>query len=156
MAVAQGVSAAVPAVSYPGLPATAAGPEMVVWVETQVSQGACAYPITLSTNMGAGYQAAQAAGRKNLWGEPLFFLELESEHSSASTCEGFALAGGQVADFVAFARAEGRFARQFDAEGRPSPTLVAAQADRLANLAAAPGAGRNPLIHAIRERRTRS
>jgi pyruvate flavodoxin/ferredoxin oxidoreductase-like protein len=95
MAVAQGVSAAVPAVSYPGLPATAAGPEMVVWVETQVSQGACAYPITLSTNMGAGYQAAQAAGRKNLWGEPLFFLELESEHSSASTCEGFALAGAR-------------------------------------------------------------
>jgi pyruvate-ferredoxin/flavodoxin oxidoreductase len=73
---------------------------MVVWVETQVSQGACAYPITSSTSMGAGYQAAQAAGKKNLWGEPLFFLELESEHSSASTCEGFALAGGRVTNFT--------------------------------------------------------
>ncbi|MEK7879750.1 MAG: 2-oxoacid:acceptor oxidoreductase family protein, partial [candidate division NC10 bacterium] len=53
-----------------------------------------------STNMGAGYQAAQANGKKNLWGEPLFFLELESEHSSASTCEGFALAGGRVTNFT--------------------------------------------------------
>lgn len=85
---------------YPGLPATADGSEAVVWVETQVSQGACAYPITPSTNMGAGFQAAQAAGHKNLWGEPLFFLELESEHSAASTCEGFALAGGRVTNFT--------------------------------------------------------
>lgn len=87
-------------VRYPGLPATADGSEMVVWVETHISQGACAYPITSSTNMGAGYQAAQAAGKTNLWGERLFFLELESEHSSASTCEGFALAGGRVTNFT--------------------------------------------------------
>ncbi len=73
---------------------------MVVWVETHISQGACAYPITPSTNMGGGYQAVQANGEKNLWGEPLFFLELESEHSSASTCEGFALAGGRVTNFT--------------------------------------------------------
>jgi pyruvate-ferredoxin/flavodoxin oxidoreductase len=85
---------------YPGVAATADGSEAVVWVETHVSQGACAYPITSSTNMGAGYQAAQAAGKKNLWNEPLFFLELESEHSSASTCEGFALAGGRVTNFT--------------------------------------------------------
>ena len=71
-----------------------------MWVETHISQGACAYPITSSTSMGAGYQAAQANGKKNLWGEPLFFLELESEHSSASTCEGFALAGGRVTNFT--------------------------------------------------------
>ncbi len=89
-----------PAPRFPGIPATCDGSEAVVWVETQVSQGACAYPITSSTNMGAGYQAAQAAGQKNLWGEPLFFLELESEHSSASTCEGFALAGGRVTNFT--------------------------------------------------------
>ena len=40
---------------------------------------------------------------------------------------------GEPVDFVAFARTEGRFARQFDAEGRPAPALFAAQADRLAN-----------------------
>ncbi|MFQ5829468.1 MAG: 2-oxoacid:acceptor oxidoreductase family protein [Candidatus Methylomirabilia bacterium] len=87
-------------IPFPGIPATADGSEMVAWVETHISQGACAYPITSSTNMGASFQAAQASGKQNLWGEPLFFLELESEHSSASTCEGFALAGGRVTNFT--------------------------------------------------------
>jgi pyruvate-ferredoxin/flavodoxin oxidoreductase len=85
---------------YPGVPTTADGSEAVVWVETNITQGACAYPITPSTNMGGGYQLAVANGQKNLWGEPLVFLELESEHSSASTCEGFALAGGRVSNFT--------------------------------------------------------
>jgi len=85
---------------FPGIPTTADGSEAVVWVETNVTQGACAYPITPSTNMGGGYQSAVANGQRNLWGEPLAFLELESEHSSASTCEGFALAGGRVANFT--------------------------------------------------------
>jgi len=85
---------------FPGTPTTADGSEAVVWVETHITQGACAYPITPSTNMGGGYQLAVANGQKNLWGEPLAFLELESEHSSASTCEGFALAGGRVANFT--------------------------------------------------------
>ncbi len=85
---------------FPGIAATADGSEAVVWVETNISQGACAYPITPSTNMGGGYQLAVANGQRNLWGEPLAFLELESEHSSASTCEGFALAGGRVANFT--------------------------------------------------------
>src|SRR5215470_17074210 len=87
-------------VPYPGIPATADGSETVVWVETHITQGACAYPITPSTNMGGGYQLAVANGQRNLWGEPLGFLELESEHSSASTCEGFALTGGRVANFT--------------------------------------------------------
>jgi pyruvate-ferredoxin/flavodoxin oxidoreductase len=47
--------------------------------------------------MGGGYQLAVANGQRNLWGEPLVFLELESEHSSASTC---VLAGGRVANFT--------------------------------------------------------
>jgi pyruvate-ferredoxin/flavodoxin oxidoreductase len=86
--------------SFPGIPSTADGSEAVVWVETHITQGACAYPITSSTGMGVGYQAAQAGGKKNLWGEPLFFIEPESEHSSASTCEGFALSGGRVTNFT--------------------------------------------------------
>jgi pyruvate-ferredoxin/flavodoxin oxidoreductase len=85
---------------FTGIPATADGSEAVVWVETHITQGACAYPITPSTNMGGGYQLAVANGQRNLWDEPLAFLELESEHSSASTCEGFALAGGRVANFT--------------------------------------------------------
>jgi pyruvate-ferredoxin/flavodoxin oxidoreductase len=85
---------------FPGIATTADGSEAVVWVETHITQGACAYPITPSTNMGGGYQLAVANRQKNLWGEPLAFLELESEHSSASTCEGFAVAGGRVANFT--------------------------------------------------------
>ena len=85
---------------YPGIPSTADGSESVVWVETHITDGACAYPITPSTNMGQGYQIAVANGKKNLWGTPLSFLELESEHSSASSCEGFALAGGRVSNFT--------------------------------------------------------
>jgi pyruvate-ferredoxin/flavodoxin oxidoreductase len=88
--------------SFPfrGIPATADGSEAVVWVESHITQGACAYPITPSTNMGGGYQLAVANGQRNLWGEALAFLELESEHSAASTCEGFALAGGRVTNFT--------------------------------------------------------
>lgn len=85
---------------FPGTPAMGDGSEAVVWVETHISQAACAYPITPSTNMCVGYQLAVANGQRNLWGETLAFLELESEHSSASTCEGFALAGGRVANFT--------------------------------------------------------
>jgi pyruvate-ferredoxin/flavodoxin oxidoreductase len=86
---------------YPGIAAVADGSEAIAHVETRISEGACAYPITPSTNMAAAYQAAVADGRVNLWGTPLSFLELESEHSSASAAEGFALAGGRVTNFTA-------------------------------------------------------
>src|SRR6185295_13044431 len=85
---------------YPGIPTTADGAAMVVWVETHITQGACAYPITSSTTMGGGYQVEVANGKKNLWGEDLAFVEPESEHSAASTCEGFAVAGGRVTNFT--------------------------------------------------------
>ena len=50
--------------------------------------------------MGGGYQAEVANGKQNLWGEELAFIEPESEHSAASTCEGFAVAGGRVTNFT--------------------------------------------------------
>lgn len=85
---------------FPGIPTTADGSGTVVWVETHITQGACAYPITSSTNMGGGYQQEVANGKRNLWGENLAFIEPESEHSAASTCEGFAVAGGRVTNFT--------------------------------------------------------
>ncbi len=85
---------------YPGIPTTSDGAGMVVWVETHITQGACAYPITSSTTMGGGYQVEVANGKRNLWGEELAFIEPESEHSAASTCEGFAVAGGRVTNFT--------------------------------------------------------
>lgn len=86
--------------TYPGISSINDGTGTVVWVETHISQAACAYPITPSTNMGVAYAEAVANGRRNLWGEPLLFLEPESEHSSASAAEGFALAGGRVTNFT--------------------------------------------------------
>jgi hypothetical protein len=40
---------------------------------------------------------------------------------------------GAQTDFVTFARGEGRFEKQFDKEGNPSPTLLAANEDRRKN-----------------------
>ncbi len=85
---------------FPGIPTTSDGAGIVVWVETHITQGACAYPITSSTTMGGGYQIEVANGTRNLWGEELAFIEPESEHSAASTCEGFAVAGGRVTNFT--------------------------------------------------------
>lgn len=88
------------AAPYPGIPLTTDGSGSVSWVETHITQGACAYPITSSTVMGGNYAQAVANGQKNLWGDPLVFMEPESEHSSASAAEGFALAGGRVTNFT--------------------------------------------------------
>lgn len=85
---------------FPGIKSTADGAAIVVWVETHITQGACAYPITSSTTMGSGYQAVISNGGTNIWGESMAFIESESEHSSASACEGFALAGGRVTNFT--------------------------------------------------------
>src|SRR6184192_3982558 len=87
-------------VPFPGIPTTSDGAGMVTWVETHITQGACAYPITSSTTMGGGYQVEVANGKRNLWGEELAFIEPESEHSAAGTCEGFAVAGGRVTNFT--------------------------------------------------------
>lgn len=40
---------------------------------------------------------------------------------------------GEVFDFVTFARTEGRFEKQFDKDGTPSPVILDAQQDRLEN-----------------------
>src|SRR5579862_4308754 len=85
---------------YPGIPTTCDGAEAVVHVEINIAQAAGAYPITSSTTMGGGFNAAVMNGQKNLWGDPLMFFEPESEHSAASVCEGFALAGGRVTNFT--------------------------------------------------------
>ena len=71
---------------YPGTPTTCDGAEAVVWVETNICQGSGAYPITSSTTMGSGFNAARQNGVPNLWGDELVFVEPESEHSAATFC----------------------------------------------------------------------
>lgn len=89
-----------PKFEYPGVPTTCDGAEAVVWVESRISQGSGAFPITSSTTMGGGFNAAMMNGVPNLWGDQLVFVEPESEHSAATFCEGFALAGGRVTNFT--------------------------------------------------------
>ncbi len=89
-----------PKFEYPGIPTTCDGAEAVVHVEVAVCQAAGAYPITSSTTMGGGFNAAVTNGQTNLWGDPLMFFEPESEHSAATVCEGFAVAGGRVTNFT--------------------------------------------------------
>ena len=90
-----------PPLPFPGIPAIVDGSEAVAHVETRLTEIACVYPITPSTTMAAIYQAAVAAGKTDLWGTNLGFIEPESEHSSASAAEGVALAGGRVTNFTA-------------------------------------------------------
>src|SRR6266403_1285240 len=85
---------------YPAIPTTCDGAEAVVHVEINVAQAAGAYPITSSTTMGGGFNAAVMNGYKNLWGDTIQFFEPESEHSAATVCEGFAVAGGRVTNFT--------------------------------------------------------
>ena len=59
---------------YPGIPTTCDGAEAVVHVEINVAQSAGAYPITSSTTMGGGFNAAVMNGYKNLWGDTLQFF----------------------------------------------------------------------------------
>ena len=47
---------------YPGIPTTCDGAEAVVHVEINVAQGAGAFPITSSTTMGGGFNAAVMNG----------------------------------------------------------------------------------------------
>src|SRR5215472_16016106 len=89
-----------PKFQYPGIPTTCDGAEAIVWVETRISQGSGAYPITSSTTMGGGFNQAVSNGVPNLWGDQLVFMEPESEHSAATFCEGFAVAGGRVTNFT--------------------------------------------------------
>src|ERR687891_171387 len=72
---------------YPGIPTTCDGAEAVVHVEIHVAQAAGAYPITSSTTMGGGFNAAVMNGLQNLWGDTLLFFEPESEHSPPTVCE---------------------------------------------------------------------
>jgi pyruvate-ferredoxin/flavodoxin oxidoreductase len=85
---------------YPGIPGTADGAAMVVHVETRATEAGIAYPITSSTTMGVGYQNAYANGMRNVFGNMINWMQLESEHSSASSCEGYAAAGGRVTNFT--------------------------------------------------------
>ncbi len=85
---------------FPGIASVDDGAGAVVWVESHISQGACAADGEPSIAMRDGFAQAIKAGRRNLWGETPELLVAESGVAAASACEGFALAGGRVTSFT--------------------------------------------------------
>jgi pyruvate-ferredoxin/flavodoxin oxidoreductase len=84
---------------YPGIPTTDDGSGAVVAMETAASEGAGAYPITPSTQMGEGWAAAVAAGKINVNGRSLIFFEPEGEHAAAAVTAGLSMTGLRATNF---------------------------------------------------------
>ena len=92
-----GKEAAAP--EYPGIRMAMDGSEAVVSMETAASEGAGAYPITPSTQMGEGWAAAVAKGVLNVNGRKLMFFEPEGEHAAAAVTAGMSMAGLRATNF---------------------------------------------------------
>ena len=86
-------------VKYPGVLTAMDGNAAVVACERESSDGAGAYPITPSTQMGEGWAEAAATGHLNISGRPLIFIEPEGEHAAAAVTAGLAMTGLRAANF---------------------------------------------------------
>ncbi|HEX2716972.1 MAG TPA: 2-oxoacid:acceptor oxidoreductase family protein [Gemmatimonadaceae bacterium] len=84
---------------YPGTREAMDGSTAVVLMETSASEGAGAYPITPSTQMGEGWAAAVAEGKRNVNGRRLLFFEPEGEHAAAAVTAGMSMTGLRAANF---------------------------------------------------------
>lgn len=84
---------------YPGIPDAVDGSTAIVWVETNASEAAGAYPITPSSQMGEGWAQAVASGYTNVNGRRLIFFEPEGEHAAASVTAGMSLVGLRATNF---------------------------------------------------------
>ncbi|MBI4410074.1 MAG: 2-oxoacid:acceptor oxidoreductase family protein, partial [Gemmatimonadetes bacterium] len=84
---------------YPGVAEAMDGSGAVVAMETAASEGAGAYPITPSTQMGEGWAVAYAEGKPNVFGRRLLFFEPEGEHAAAAVTAGMSMAGLRATNF---------------------------------------------------------
>ena len=91
-------SAALTAPPFPGTLQALDGSGAVVAMETAAGEAAGAYPITPSTQMGEGWAAAVAEGRRNVFGRRLLFFEPEGEHAAAVTA-GMSMSGLRSTNF---------------------------------------------------------
>lgn len=85
---------------YPGVRDAIDGNTAVILVEREASQGAGAYPITPSTQMGEYWAEEVAAGHLNTAGKPLIFIEPESEHAAAGVTAGLSMTGMRAVNFT--------------------------------------------------------
>ncbi|MCK6503048.1 2-oxoacid:acceptor oxidoreductase family protein [Myxococcota bacterium] len=67
--------------------------------ERESTDGAGAYPITPSTQMGEYWAENAAAGHVNISGRPLIFIEPEGEHAAAAVTAGLSMTGLRAANF---------------------------------------------------------
>jgi len=84
---------------YPGVRTATDGSGAIVEMETAASEGAGAYPITPSTQMGEGWAQAVAAGKLNVNGRALLFFEPEGEHAAAAVTAGMSMTGLRATNF---------------------------------------------------------
>jgi pyruvate-ferredoxin/flavodoxin oxidoreductase len=84
---------------YPGIRQAMDGSTAVVEMETAAGEAAGAYPITPSTQMGEGWAAAVADGKKNVNGRRLLFFEPEGEHAAAAVTAGMSMVGLRATNF---------------------------------------------------------
>ena len=75
------------------------GNTAAIMCERESSDGAGAYPITPSTQMGEYWAEAAAAGHINISGRPLIFIEPEGEHAAASVTAGMSMTGLRATNF---------------------------------------------------------
>jgi pyruvate-ferredoxin/flavodoxin oxidoreductase len=88
-----------PTPKYPGTRAAMDGNTAAIMCERESSDGAGAYPITPSTQMGEFWAEAAAAGHINISGRPLIFIEPEGEHAAASVTAGMSMTGLRATNF---------------------------------------------------------
>ncbi|NNF61478.1 MAG: pyruvate ferredoxin oxidoreductase [Gammaproteobacteria bacterium] len=75
------------------------GNSAAIMCERESTDGAGAYPITPSTQMGEFWAEAAAAGHINISGRPLIFIEPEGEHAAAAITAGLSMTGLRAANF---------------------------------------------------------
>lgn len=84
---------------YPGVRMAMDGNSAVILCEREASDAAGAYPITPSTQMGEYWAEEVANGHINVSGQPLIFVEPESEHAAAAVTAGMSMSGLRAVNF---------------------------------------------------------
>lgn len=84
---------------FPGTRVAVDGNTAVAMCERESSDGAGAYPITPSTQMGEYWAEAAARGHLNISGRPLIFVEPEGEHAAAAVTAGLSMTGLRASNF---------------------------------------------------------
>ncbi|MBK5963864.1 pyruvate ferredoxin oxidoreductase [Thiocystis minor] len=84
---------------YPGTRMAMDGNSAVILGEREASDAAGSYPITPSTQMGEYWAEEVAKGHLNISGNPLIFVEPESEHAAAAVTAGMSMTGLRAVNF---------------------------------------------------------